>query len=135
MLPTRLFEVMAIWGYAVPLLYGMRRVQCRRCGIGCMPPHSVHRGLAPDIRIIRQATLDAAFLAHPNRFKNRRPRLSPMPAGAWINPPPAEKTAQRTRRPHTKLPPPGVARRCGSPNRWAKPACSAPSSGPWPCPM
>ena len=38
-----------------------------------------------------QATLDAAFLANPNRFKNQRPRLPPMPTAAWINPPPEEK--------------------------------------------
>ena len=56
-----------------------------------MTPHSVHYGLAADIRIIRQATLDAAFLAHPNRFKHKKPHLPPMPTAAWINPPPEEK--------------------------------------------
>lgn len=57
-----------------------------------MTPHSVHYGLAAEIRVIRQATLDAAFLANPNRFKNKRPQLPPMPIAAWINPPPEEKT-------------------------------------------
>ena len=56
-----------------------------------MTPHSVHYGLAADMRAIRQATLDAAFLANPNRFKNKRPQLPPMPTAAWINPPPEEK--------------------------------------------
>jgi len=51
-------------------------------GIGHMTPHSVHYGPAADMRVIRQATLDAAFLANPNRFKNQRPQLSPMPAAA-----------------------------------------------------
>jgi hypothetical protein len=60
-------------------------------GIGYMTPHSVHYGLAADMRVIRQATLDAAFLANPNRFKNKRPQLPPMPTAAWINPPPEEK--------------------------------------------
>jgi hypothetical protein len=46
--------------------------------------------LAADLRVIRQAALDAAFLANPNRFKNRRPQLPPMPTAAWINPPPEE---------------------------------------------
>jgi transposase len=32
-LPTRRFEFIPIWGFAVELLYGMRRVQCRRCGV------------------------------------------------------------------------------------------------------
>lgn len=60
-------------------------------GIGYMTPHSVHYGLAADMRVIRQATLDAAFLANPNRFKNKQPLLPPMPTAAWINPPPEEK--------------------------------------------
>ena len=60
-------------------------------GIGYMSPHSVHYGLAADMRVIRQATLDAAFLANPNRFKNKPPQLPPMPTAAWINPPPQEK--------------------------------------------
>ena len=60
-------------------------------GIAYMTPHSVHYGLAADMRLTRQATLDAAFLANPNRFKSRRPQLPPMPTAAWINPPPEEK--------------------------------------------
>jgi hypothetical protein len=60
-------------------------------GIGYMTPHSVHYGMAAAMRIVRQATLDAAFLANPNRFKNKRPQLPPMPTAAWINPPPEEK--------------------------------------------
>ncbi len=67
----------------------------RHLGIGYMTPHSVHCGLAADMRVLRQATLDAAFLANPNRFKSRRPQLPPMPAAAWINPPPEEKKPAR----------------------------------------
>ena len=33
LLPTRRFEFIPIWGYAVMLLYAMRRVQCRDCGV------------------------------------------------------------------------------------------------------
>jgi transposase len=32
-LPQRGFEFIPIWGFAVILLYGMRRVDCRRCGV------------------------------------------------------------------------------------------------------
>jgi len=32
-LPVRRFEFIPIWGYAVMLLYAMRRVQCARCGV------------------------------------------------------------------------------------------------------
>lgn len=59
-------------------------------GIGYMTPHSVHYGLAEEIRVTRQSTLDAAFLANPNRFKNTKPKLPKMPTAAWINPPPEE---------------------------------------------
>ena len=60
-----------------------------------MTPHNVHYGLAEDMRLTRKATLDAAFLANPNRFKSRRPQLPPMPTAAWINPPPEEKKPTR----------------------------------------
>ena len=60
-------------------------------GIGYMTPHSVHYGLAAAMRAVRQDTLDAAFLANPNRFKHKKPQLPPMPTAAWINPPPEEK--------------------------------------------
>jgi transposase len=33
LLPMRRFEFIPIWGYAVQLLYRMRRVQCRDCGV------------------------------------------------------------------------------------------------------
>ena len=33
LLPVRRFEFIPIWGYAVMLLYAMRRVQCRDCGV------------------------------------------------------------------------------------------------------
>ena len=33
LLPVRRFEFIPIWGYAVMLLYAMRRVQCRACGV------------------------------------------------------------------------------------------------------
>lgn len=32
-LATRRFEFIPLWGYAVVLLYAMRRVDCRRCGV------------------------------------------------------------------------------------------------------
>jgi putative transposase len=63
----------------------------RHSGIAHMTPHSVHYRLAQAIRVTRQATLDAAFLANPNRFKGKAPQLLAMPTAAWINPPPQEK--------------------------------------------
>jgi len=60
----------------------------RHGGIGYMTPHSVHAGKADALRIVRQNTLDAAFLAHPERFNRRPPTPPSLPTAAWINPPP-----------------------------------------------
>ena len=56
-------------------------------GIGYMTPHSVHYGQAQAMLATRQATLDAAFSATPNRFKGVRPCQKPLPTAVWINPP------------------------------------------------
>ena len=59
----------------------------RHSGIGYMTPHSVHYGHAQALRINRQNTLNAAFRAHPERFKNKLPSPPALPTAAWINPP------------------------------------------------
>ena len=64
----------------------------RHSGIGYMTPHSVHYGHAQALHGSRQATLDAAFLARPMRFKGRRPQPHALPTAAWINPPSKEST-------------------------------------------
>ena len=61
--------------------------QHRHSGIGYMTPHSVHYGQAQALLATRQATLDAAFSATPNRFKGIRPCQKPLPTAVWINPP------------------------------------------------
>ena len=59
----------------------------RHCGIGFMTPHNLHYGNAGAIQITRQTALDAAFLAHPGRFKQTKPHPPALPTAAWINPP------------------------------------------------
>ena len=73
----------------------------RHSGIGYMTPQAVHYGQAPALRDVRQAALDAAFLASPSRFKGRRPQPPALPTAAWINPPPSETIAQKTPQPCT----------------------------------
>jgi putative transposase len=51
-------------------------------------PASVHDGSWVIIEARRAATLDAAYRAHPERFR-RRHRPREMPARAWINEPAA----------------------------------------------
>ena len=73
----------------------------RHSGIGYMTPHSVHHGHADAMFVARQATLDAAFLVHPNRFKNRKPKPHALPTAAWINPPSKENHPTRNLQPCT----------------------------------
>ena len=72
-----------------------------RIGLGGIV--GLHYGLDKDMRVVRQATLDTAFLANPNRFKNRRPTLPQMPAAVWINPPPPEEKVPTSESHHRTL--------------------------------
>ena len=73
----------------------------RHSGIGYMTPQAVHYGHAVVLRDARQATLDAAFLAAPRRFKGRRPLPAALPSAAWINPPTPEVITPKTTQPCT----------------------------------
>jgi putative transposase len=61
--------------------------QHRHSGIGMLTPAMVHFGQAPAIRQQRQTVLDAAYLAHPDRFVRRPPTPLPLPKEVWINKP------------------------------------------------
>jgi putative transposase len=74
--------------------------QHHHSGIGCMTPHSIHYGTAQAIQATRQATLDKAFLAHPNRFKGKQPHPQRLPTEVWINPP-KDSNNLNTHQPHT----------------------------------
>ena len=55
-------------------------------GIGYLRPADLHDGRADAIVEHRQAVLDAAAVAHPERF-TRRPTPAQVPTKAWINKP------------------------------------------------
>jgi putative transposase len=57
-------------------------------GIGLLTPSTVHHHKAATVLAARQATLDAAYRAHPERFVTRRPTPPTLPQEVWINPPP-----------------------------------------------
>jgi putative transposase len=61
--------------------------QHRHSGIGMMTPSMVHHGQAPMIHQQRQAVLDAAYLAHPDRFVRKPPMPLALPKEVWINKP------------------------------------------------
>lgn len=56
-------------------------------GIALLTPAMVHYGQANEVIAQRQLRLDAAYLAHPERFVNRPPRHPALPEAVWINPP------------------------------------------------
>ncbi|WP_241835365.1 DDE-type integrase/transposase/recombinase [Pseudofrankia asymbiotica] len=58
----------------------------RHSGIGFHTPASVHFDTAHQVQDHRQATLDRAHAAHPERFA-RRPRPPRLPETVWINQP------------------------------------------------
>lgn len=70
----------------------------RHGGLAMCTPTEVHHGLASATRARREAVLEAAFLAHPERFPHGRPVLAPLPTEVWINEPipalPTEGAAQ-----------------------------------------
>ena len=66
----------------------------RHSGIGLHTPYSVHIGTAPAIQEKRQAVLNAACAANPQRF-TRRPKAPKMPGAAWINKPVTEPDIAR----------------------------------------
>jgi len=59
----------------------------RHSGIGMLTPAMVHFGQASAIQEKRQTILDAAYLAHPDRFVRRPPVPLPLPKEVWINKP------------------------------------------------
>lgn len=59
----------------------------RHSGIGMLTPAMVHYGQAEQIFQKRQFVLDAAYLAHPERFVRSAPKPLSLPKEVWINKP------------------------------------------------
>ena len=56
-------------------------------GIALLTPADLHYGRAEQILKQRQAVMQEAYAAHPERFVNGAPVLPPLPTAVWINPP------------------------------------------------
>ncbi len=56
-------------------------------GIGFHTPADLHYGRAEEIRRQREITLNAAYIAHPERFVSKPPVPPAIPAVSWINEP------------------------------------------------
>jgi putative transposase len=63
----------------------------RHSGLQLMTPSTVHYGEAEKRIGDRQAVLDAAYQAHPERFVKRPPQHPSLPEAVWINPPAAKQ--------------------------------------------
>jgi putative transposase len=59
----------------------------RHTSLGLMTPATVHYGLAAELTIQRQATLQAVYEKHPERFVKGLPTPPKQPTAVWINPP------------------------------------------------
>lgn len=59
----------------------------RHSALGLMTPAMVHYNLAPQVRELRQRILDAAYLAHPERFVRQPPQAPQLQQEVWINKP------------------------------------------------
>ncbi len=59
----------------------------RHSGLGLLTPAMVHFGQAESVLAGRQAVLDAAYQAHPDRFVRKPPKPLPLPSEVWINRP------------------------------------------------
>lgn len=68
-------------------------------GIGYVTPAAMHDGTAKAIYEQRASVLQDAFLAHPNRFKQRQPEPPKLPTSAGINmPKPDSKGIEKTQK-------------------------------------
>lgn len=67
--------------------------QHHHSGLGLLTPAAVHAGRGESVRQQRQAVLERAFQAHPERFVNGIPQPARLPQAVWINPPKSDAAA------------------------------------------
>lgn len=56
-------------------------------GIALLTPEIVHYGLAEEVSLKRNVTLERAYQLHPERFVRKQPEPPQLPDAVWINPP------------------------------------------------
>lgn len=67
----------------------------RHSGLAMLTPKNVHYGETVAVLAQRQAVLDAAYAAHPERFVRRPPAPTAPPSAAWINSPAQPKSEEK----------------------------------------
>lgn len=86
--PARFGSIQDARAFAVDFFHWYNE-EHHHSGISLLTPSSLHHGQAPAILAHRQNVLDAAYLAHPERFVKRPPKSNPAPSQVWINKPPS----------------------------------------------
>ncbi len=66
--------------------FGWHNDEHHHSGLAMFTPAEVFFGRVDQVRIVRQNALDAAYVAHPERFPNGAPRVVLPPAKVSINP-------------------------------------------------
>jgi hypothetical protein len=85
-MPARFGSLADARAYFAALIDGYNEVHYHS-GIALLTAGDVHRGTAPVIIAQRQAVLDRAHHAHPERFVRGKPAHPSPPPVVWINPP------------------------------------------------
>jgi putative transposase len=67
--------------------FGWYNAEHYHSGIALLTPADVHFGRATQVIGARQAVLDGAFAAHPERFVRKPPQPPRLPQAVWINQP------------------------------------------------
>jgi len=67
--------------------FGWYNAEHHHSGIALLTPADVHFGRATQVIGARQAVLDGAFAAHPERFVRNPPQPPRLPEQVWINQP------------------------------------------------
>ena len=108
--------------------FGWHNDEHHHAGLALFTPADVFHGRVDAVAARRQAALDQAFHAHPERFPNGPPRVRLPNAEVHINPLTSEAVAvQPAASPHVVVP---SARRRGEPNLTDTPATPRPGPEP-----
>lgn len=83
--PDRFISEQHAWQFLVDF-FDWYNEQHRHSGIALLTPSSVHWGRSDQVLVGRDAVLEAAFAAHPERFVNGPPRAPRPPTVVAINP-------------------------------------------------
>jgi putative transposase len=73
-----------------------------------LTPGDVYYGNAEEVLARRQAALDGAYTAHPERFPNGPPTVKALPPAVFVNPPADLQSGSETEA--QQIEPPSVSR-------------------------